>query len=67
MTKQRDNHYVITRYKADEDTSGEYYWEAYSLRHALSLYERFRQEGADEVQICRVEYTYEKPEEQADD
>ena len=68
MTNQRDNHFVITRYKADEETaSGEYYYEAYSLRAALRLYERMKQEGADEVQICRVEFTYEKPEEQTDD
>jgi len=70
MTNQRGEHFVITRYKADDDndeTSGQYYWEAYSLRHALRLYERFKQEGADELQICRVEFTYEKPEEQTDD
>jgi len=67
MTNQRDNHFVITRYKADEETSDQYYYEAYSLRHALRLYERMRQEGADEIQICRVEFTYEKPEEQTDD
>lgn len=68
MTNQRGEHFVITRYKADEETgSGEYYYEAYSLRHALRLYERFKQEGADEVQICRVEFTYEKPEAQTDD
>ena len=67
MTNQRDNHFVITRYKADEEMSDQYYYEAYSLRHALRLYERMRQEGADEIQICRVEFTYEKPEEQTDD
>ena len=68
MTSQRDNHFVITRYNADEETgSGQYYWEAYSIRQAIRLYERFKREGADEVQICRVEFTYEKPEAQADD
>ena len=67
MTEQRDNHFVITRYKSDEDGDGHYYCEAYSLRQALRFYERFKQEGADEVQICRVEFTYDKPEEQADD
>lgn len=67
MTSQRDNHFVITRYKASEDTSDQYYWEAHSLRHALSLYERLKREGADEVQICRVEFTYEKPEAETDD
>lgn len=67
MTNQRDNHFVITRYKADDDETGSYYWEAYSLSSALLLYERMKQEGADEVQICRVEFVYEKPEEQSDD
>lgn len=67
MIKQRDEHFVITRYKAIEDTSDKYYWEAFSLREAMELYEHLKQKGADEVQICRVEYTYDKPEEQADD
>ena len=69
MTEQRDEHFVITSYNYDDEaeTSSKYYWEAFSLRQAMRLYERMKRDGADEVQICRVEFTYEKPEEQADD
>lgn len=67
MTEQRDNHFVITRYEYDGPTASKHYSEAFSLRQAMRFYERFKQEGADEVQICRVEFTYDKPEEKADD
>ena len=67
MTNQRGEHFVITRYDYKDEEDSKNYWEAYSLSSALRLYERMKREGADEVQICRVEFTYEKPEEQTDD
>jgi len=67
MTNHRDEQFVITRYDYNDEKDAKNYWQAFSLRQAMRLYERMKREGADEVQICRVEFTYEKPEEQTDD
>jgi hypothetical protein len=67
MTNHRDEQFVITRYDYDDEADRKSYWQAFSLRQAMRLYERIKREGADEIQICRVEFTYEKPEEQTDD
>ena len=67
MTDQRDEQFVITGYSYDDEADRKNYWQAFSLRQAMRLYERLKREGADEIQICRVEFTYEKPEEQTDD